>query len=322
LALSLNLLDQLSADKNIFVAFSGGLDSTALLFLCNQALIAKKIKNLKAIHINHNLSQNSDKWQHHSESFCKTHNINFESFSIKVSKQRSSVESQARQARYHVFENILNENDQILLAHHRDDVFETILLRLFRGTGVDGLSGLNERRLFGKGEIIRPFLDIPKSDLKDFIHSHDLPYVEDDTNENNAFDRNFLRNEIIPALDKRWIKLSERVSFTSQTAKKKKLSLDFMLEKNFQNEVSSGVIDRESFSKTPSFVIEELIRLILRKKNIASPNQRVLSEIMNVFFYKKPSHESYVKWSRKDGEQSGGEVFSEHDEIIFKKNNL
>ena len=69
-------------------------------------------------------------------------------------------------------------------------------------------------------------------------------------------------------------------------------------------------------------MIEELIRLILRKKNIASPNQRVLSEIMNVFFYKKPSHESYVKWSRKDGEQSGGEVFSEHDEIIFKKNNL
>ena len=88
---------------------------------------------------------------------------------MEISKNRSSIESQARQARYEIFKNLLGENDLILLAHHLDDVFETILLRLFRGTGVDGLSGLDERRSLGKGEIIRPFLNLYKSDLIIFV---------------------------------------------------------------------------------------------------------------------------------------------------------
>ena len=319
MSLSTNLLDALSTENRIFVAFSGGLDSTALLFLCNKALKQKKISNLKAIHINHNLSKNSDDWQQHCESFCRSNNIEFESFVVEVSNLRSSIESQARQARYKIFESLLDENDQILLAHHRDDVFETILLRLFRGTGVDGLSGMNDKRSLGKGEIVRPFLNLPKSDLRIFIDENDLPYVEDDTNSKNDFDRNFLRNEIVPSLEKRWNKLSERVTLTSLTAKKKKLSLDFMLEKNFKKEISTGIIERANFIEMPSFLIEELIRLILRKKGVALPSQKVLSEIMNVFFHKKPTNESYVEWSRKDGEQIGGKVFSEHNDIIFKK---
>ena len=246
MSLSTNLLDALSPENRIFVAFSGGLDSTALLFLCNKALIQKKIRNLKAIHINHNLSENSENWQQHCESFCSSNNIEFESFMVKVSKNRSSIESQARQARYKIFESLLDENDQILLAHHRDDVFETILLRLFRGTGVDGLSGLNEKRSLGKGEIIRPFLNLSKSDLKIFIDENDLKYVQDDTNLNNDFDRNFLRNEIVPSLEKRWSKLSERAALTSLTAKKKKLSLDFMLEKNFKKEISTGSLKEQN----------------------------------------------------------------------------
>ena len=319
MSLSIDLLDALSPENKIFVAFSGGLDSTALLFLCNKALKEKKIGNLKAIHINHNLSKNSDNWQQHCESFCTSNKIEFESFIVEVSKNRSSIESQARQARYKIFESLLDENDQIVLAHHRDDVFETLLLRLFRGTGVDGLSGLNEKRSLGKGEIIRPFLNSSKSDLKIYIDENDLQYVEDDTNLNDDFDRNFLRNEIVPSLETRWSKLSERAAFTSLTAKKKKLSLDFMLEKSFKKEISSGIIERAGFIEIPSFIIEELIRLILRKKGIALPNQKVLSEIMSVFFNKKPSNETYVEWSRKDGEQMGGKAFSEHNNIIFKK---
>ena len=319
MSLSTNLLDALSPENKIFVAFSGGLDSTALLFLCNRALKQRKIMNLKAIHINHNLSKNSDNWEQHCESFCKSNNIEFKSFIIEVTKNRSSIESQARQERYKIFESLMDENDQILLAHHRDDVFETILLRLFRGTGVDGLSGLNKKRSLGKGEIIRPFLNLSKSDLKIYIEENNLSYVEDDTNSNNDFDRNFLRNEIIPSLDRRWSKLSERAAFTSLTAKKKKLSLDFMLESTFKKEIYSGIIAREDFTDIPSFLIEELIRLILRKKGVALPNQKVLSEIMNVFFLKKPSNKSYVEWSRKDGEQIGGKVYSEFNDIIFEQ---
>ena len=75
MSLYTNLLDALSPENKVFVAFSGGLDSTALLFLCNKALKQKKIRNLKAIHINHNLSENSDYWEQHCERFCKSNNI-------------------------------------------------------------------------------------------------------------------------------------------------------------------------------------------------------------------------------------------------------
>ena len=87
MSLSTNLLDILSSENKIFVAFSGGIDSTALLFLCYKALKQKKIGNLKAIHINHNLSKNSDNWQQHCESFCRTNNIEFESFMVEVLKK-------------------------------------------------------------------------------------------------------------------------------------------------------------------------------------------------------------------------------------------
>ena len=116
MSLSTNLLDVLSPKNRIFVAFSGGLDSTALLFLCNKALKQKKIRNLKAIHINHNLSKNSYNWQQHCEIFCRSNDIKFESFMVEVSKNRSSIESQARQARYKIFESLLDENDQILFC--------------------------------------------------------------------------------------------------------------------------------------------------------------------------------------------------------------
>ena len=92
-----------------------------------------------------------------------------------------------------------------------------------------------------------------------------------------------------------------------------------MLESTFKKEIYSGIIAREDFIDIPSFLIEELIRLILRKKGVALPNQKVLSEIMNVFFLKKPSNKSYVEWSRKDGEQIGGKVFSEFNDIIFEQ---
>jgi len=146
--------DLVDPNKNIFVAFSGGGDSSALLHFCYE-LRQKKLLcgTLSAIHVNHSLSKNSDEWQQHCQKFCEERDITLKYETIKVDPKKSGLESAARKGRYKIFQETLKPNDQLLLAHHADDVAETILFRLFRGTGLDGLQGPMKKRSLGEGII-------------------------------------------------------------------------------------------------------------------------------------------------------------------------
>ena len=140
---SKTFFDLVDPNKNVIVGFSGGGDSSALLHFCHelnqQGLLHGSIS---AIHINHSLSKNSNQWEDHCKKFCKERDIAFKSYSVNVDSKKSGLESAARNARYKIFEEVLQPQDQLLLAHHADDVAETILFRLFRGTGLDGLQDL------------------------------------------------------------------------------------------------------------------------------------------------------------------------------------
>ena len=125
------------------------------------------------------------------------------------------VLSQSRKARYKIFENLLESGDQILLAHHSDDVAETIFMRLLRGTGVDGLEGPKFTRKIGKERLIRPLLKNTKKEILNYLTENNIQYIEDDSNINNEFDRNYLRNKIFPMLEDRWKDFSKRINNTS-----------------------------------------------------------------------------------------------------------
>ena len=206
--LSKSLLEIVDLNQKGFIGFSGGPDSSALLNLVSK-VDSKFLDNIKAIHINHNLSKNSAAWAEHCKDFCSKCNIDLIIESVQIKSSGGGIESASRRARYEIFKNLLEKNNQILLGHHSDDAAETILMRLFRGTGVEGLDGIKMKRKLGSGILIRPFLDISKKEIINYLKNHKINYIEDDSNKINDFDRNFLRNEIFPLLNSRWNKFAQ-----------------------------------------------------------------------------------------------------------------
>ncbi|MDD5114601.1 MAG: tRNA lysidine(34) synthetase TilS, partial [Methylobacter sp.] len=123
-----------------------------------------------------------------------------------------SPEEAARDARYAAFKTLLAEGDVLLVGQHREDQLETVLLQLFRGSGLAGLSGMPERMPFGRGVLLRPFLNIAKQSINDYAQQQQLSWVEDPTNECSDYDRNFLRNQVLPLLKQRWPAIDKTVS--------------------------------------------------------------------------------------------------------------
>ncbi len=182
------------------VAFSGGLDSTVLL----HALGALPERPpLHALHIHHGLQPEADDWQRHCERFANSQGIAFHALRVSVDDS-ASVEEAARRARYQAFDAFLEAGDVLLQAHHLDDQAETLLLRLFRGTGLEGLKGMPRERELGEALLVRPLLGLSRSSLEDYARQHQLEWIEDPSNRDTAFDRNYLRHKILPQVEARW----------------------------------------------------------------------------------------------------------------------
>ena len=308
-------------NKNIIVAYSGGVDSTAMLHFCYE-LHKKKLLlgNLSALHINHSLNTNSDLWEEHCQKFCEKRNIPFKSRTVEVSKKKSGLESAARQARYKIFTEVLKSNDQILLAHHADDVAETVLFRLFRGTGLDGLQGPMKKRYLGEGVLLRPWLDRTKSELIKYLSDHKIQHITDESNFNDDQDRNFIRNELMELISGRWPSAPKQIQQTSELIFKHKKTYDILLEQKFGSQIKGLKLDRKFLLDLDESTCIEIIRYWIKKNNVAMPNKKILGEILKAFIYSKPSAITRVNWSRADNEQKKAFLtFSDGDLVLNEK---
>ena len=152
---------------------------------------------------------------------------------MNINVKKSGLESAARNARYKIFKDTLQPNDQLLMAHHADDVAETILFRLFRGTGIDGLQGPMKKRILGEGVLLRPWLGYAKSDLTQYLLTKNIEFISDDTNFEDNQDRNFIRNEVLKMASNRWPKASMQIQQTAELVSKHKKAHDFLLDQQF-----------------------------------------------------------------------------------------
>ncbi len=209
-----NLPERFPQVRRWFIAYSGGLDSQVLLAAAVKALPQS---SLVAIHINHQLQAEADVWQNHCEQIATSLSVKF--VAVKV-QPLSHSESSARDARYDAFQQALQANDALLMAHHADDQAETILFRLCRGSGVAGLVGIPEVRQFNQALIIRPFLEVTRSQLRAWANQLGLKagvhWIEDPSNAVEDYDRNYLRLAVLPSLQKRWPHLVQRFVETSK----------------------------------------------------------------------------------------------------------
>jgi tRNA(Ile)-lysidine synthase len=185
----------------VCVAFSGGLDSSVLLHLFSR-LPRERIARLRALHIHHGLSPNADAWAQSCARFCDARGAPLQVERVQVQREGEGLEAAARRARYAVFERC--GDDAVALAHHRDDQVETVMLQLFRGTGLKGAAGMPEWRSLGATHLFRPLLGIARAELLEFARHEKLEWIEDESNARTGFDRNYLRHEIAPLLDARF----------------------------------------------------------------------------------------------------------------------
>ncbi|MBV7576635.1 tRNA lysidine(34) synthetase TilS [Pseudomonas sp. PDM32] len=185
------------------IAFSGGLDSTVLLHLLAYLANTESLPSLSAIHIHHGLQVAADAWPQHCQSVCDELGIPLQVERVTV-QPGASVERAARDARYAVFSSVTQTDDVLLTAQHRDDQAETLLFRLLRGAGVRGLSGMPRQRSLGKGHLLRPLLDVTRVELEAYADEHGLSWIEDPSNEDRQYSRNYLRHQVFPALTRRW----------------------------------------------------------------------------------------------------------------------
>lgn len=186
------------------VAFSGGPDSSALLHALAQ-LPEARARGLRALHVDHGLHADSAAWAAHCQHFCTTLALPSEVLRVQVDTSKGEgLEAAARRARYDAFTAHLHEGEWLLLGHHRDDQAETVLLKLLRGAGPEGLGGMRAQRPLGRGQLWRPLLALSRRQLREYVKTHQLACVDDPSNSDTRLARNQLRHEILPRLLQHW----------------------------------------------------------------------------------------------------------------------
>lgn len=186
------------------VAFSGGLDSQVLLHAL-AGLRAELSGPLSAIHVHHGLSPNADQWATLCADVCTQLDVPCRIIHVTArARPGESPEAAARAARYAAFEQVLALGQFLLTAHHQDDQAETLLLMLLRGAGPAGLAGMPLSRPLGQGSLLRPMLSLSRAQLSHYAKAHNLQWVDDESNLDTSYDRNFLRHEVLPLLRQRW----------------------------------------------------------------------------------------------------------------------
>lgn len=194
------------------VAFSAGMDSHVLLHAAADLLLERHDVALRAIHIDHGLQEDSEHWVRHAEFVCDGLGVPLISRQVVVDEHGGGVEAGARLARYEAFADILEPGEQLLLAQHADDQAETFLLQALRGSGPDGLASIPRKRTFATGFMARPLLTCPQDSLRTYAKAHGLSWIEDPSNADTRFDRNFIRQEILPLLRTRWPAATQTLS--------------------------------------------------------------------------------------------------------------
>ncbi len=294
---------------SVAVGFSGGVDSTALLYICKILRDRGDIKTLRAIHVHHGLSPLADGWVDHARALCRNWDIPLSVHHVGFD-DTSNVEEAAREARYQVFESELHDGGVLLQGHHLDDQVETIMYRVMRGTGVAGLQGIPVSRPLGKGQIVRPLLGCERKDIEAYAGEKHLEWIEDESNTDIRFDRNFLRNNVIPELVERWPGMKIGLARLAELSSEAEEILQGVADEDYGRCVvgcdvpvlgEAQLLDIHTLEALPVSRRSLLLREWLRREKLSVPSRATLLQVMEEVSGARVDGEPVVVWA-------GGEV--------------
>jgi tRNA(Ile)-lysidine synthase len=281
-----------------WVGFSGGLDSTVLLHALAQLNLSV---HLRALHINHQISPNADHWQTQCADFCARYAIPFHTEKVRVENVGKGIEDAARAARYAVFEKNIAPHDLLLTAHHANDQAETLMLRLMRGTGPRGLAAMASARVLGAGYLVRPLLHFTRAELEAYASAHQLTWVDDESNLDNDYDRNYLRNQIMPLLQSRWPQFKRKWQQTADLCARQEVVMEEVAHEDLLGtapllERIGQSINVDAFLLLSSARQQNVLRYWLRLLNHSAPEQLHWQQIEQQLLHGREDAQARVTW--------------------------
>ena len=292
------------------VAFSGGLDSHVLLHaLCQLREVLDAA--IGAVHVNHGLQQAADDWASHCQQVCADLGVQYVSLQADGKAVRGeSPEAAARSARYTALADWLPAKDCLLTAQHQDDQAETLLLQLLRGSGVSGLAAMPRVTTLGAGWHVRPLLGVSRDELREYAVAHKLSWIEDPSNADIAFDRNYLRQQVLPVLRQRWPAVAASLSRSAGHC----ADAAHLLEDLAGQELQALVSGEKTLSLAGLVVLpparqRNILRHWIKQLSGKTPSTAVLARIFNDVVGSRSDSEPCVRWDSFEMRRFRGELF-------------
>lgn len=283
------------------MAFSGGVDSLALLAaLCDLELArpaGRRRGTLRAIHIDHGLNPRSAAWARHCRRLCRELDVPLTVRRARIVVPRGeSLEAVARTARYALLQAALRPGEILLTAHHLDDQLETQLLQLLRGAGVAGLAAMPEAAPFGRGWLLRPLLGEAREDLLTWVRARGLSWVEDDSNADERFDRNYLRRQVVPLLKARWSAAARVAARSAAHLAEARTVLDEVAAADLAGLQREGALEIAALQRLSPARQRLAVRAWIRQRGLPLPDARHLQRVLGELIAARRDARPCVRW--------------------------
>jgi tRNA(Ile)-lysidine synthase len=292
------------------IALSGGLDS-AVLAHALAVTRERHGKSLLAVHVDHQLHPESGSWNEHCRRLADALGIQFVAETVSVDTNAGiGIEAAARAARYDALAQHTDDRDWLLSAHHRNDQAETLLLNLMRGSGPSGLAGIGLLTQFAGGWLARPFIDVSRAALEAYAAEHDLRWVDDPSNADLRFDRNYLRHDVIPALERRWPGVVERLARSAELASEAASLLDELAATDLQNIGDRAArIDIAGLLTLSNARQRNLLRHAVRQAGLPAPGAARLATLLESVLQAREDAQPRVVWQGAEARRYRGKLY-------------
>ncbi|WDE10423.1 tRNA lysidine(34) synthetase TilS [Thalassomonas haliotis] len=269
-------------DQPVVIAYSGGVDSQVLLHALARLTRAKRLDNpLTVCHINHGLSENAALWQQSAELECQKLGLELICRQVTLELASSqSLEALAREARYQALQQLAPKGALIITGHHSDDQGETLLLALKRGAGLKGLSAMACVSALAEHTLVRPLLAIRRQEIEAYARQHHLDWIEDESNSDTRFDRNFIRHQIMPLLSGRWPSIVATMARSSEHCREGQQLLTELAQEDLARAIlSARSLSVSELKKLSRARFNNLLRYFLEQHKCLMPSAEQLNQV-------------------------------------------
>jgi tRNA(Ile)-lysidine synthase len=290
------------------VALSGGLDSTVVL----HALIeCRGVADVRAVHVDHGLHPDSAQWSGHCRRLCAALGVGFDDRSVTVARRAGeSPEAAAREARYLALADALRQGETLVTGHHADDQLETVLLQLLRGAGTAGLAAMPAVTAFPPGRHLRPLIRWTRDELTAWARARGLEWLEDPSNRETGFDRNYLRHEVLPAVLSRWPGAAKSVVRSARLCAEATRLTEVLAAEDLDHVRTSGGVRAEPIAGMSPERSRNLLRFWLAKAVGRAPDSRRLESIVANVLAARVDSMPEVRWNAGAVRRYRGELIA------------